>query len=125
MMRKVEATTFANPNNPVFGPVSVVKVHTPPKFMCQLGKDKELVRDQELTISNDQSHLEEESTKLNQSLENNRPTRIKSQEEPKPQGIQKRKPVKERCHYELVPQLAMDVGSTEKQDPQDENDVDE
>jgi hypothetical protein len=119
---QVEETSFVNPSHPMFGPVSVVKVHTPPKFMRQLGKEKEIVEDQEPTISDDQSCLEEENTEVDQTLGSKRPSRTKSREEPKPQGTQKRKPVKDRHYYVPVPQLALEVSSTEEQDPVDGDD---
>jgi hypothetical protein len=116
MKSNVEGTSFSHPNNPMFGPESVVKVHTPSKFKFQLVKDREMDGDQNSKANEEQDHEENENQDRDQSLGTNRLSRVKSKEGIKQREIQKRTPVNQRWYYETVPQMAMDTTVTDKKE---------
>jgi hypothetical protein len=112
----VEGSSFSHPNNPMFGPASVVKVHPPPKFKCQLVEDREIVGDHNSEANDEQDELEHKDQALDQTLGTSRPSRVRAKESTKPRETQKRKPVNQRWYYEPVSQLAMDTSITDKVD---------
>jgi hypothetical protein len=112
MTRNQEDLPFSYPNNPVFGPSSVVKVHKPPKFKGQMGEGNgsESGKDHEV------DGVLDNQDDLDQTLGRTRLSREKEKRPKKQNEIPKRKPVNQRWYYEPVPQLAVDTCITDETD---------